>query len=97
VGNLDFKNGILKKNKLEQYEDNLIVHGFFDQEEILKVEYNQYTLTVKYVSEGNIFRILILKDENYFIPLVKQEVGDYESLIFFLKEYIKLLTRSEKI
>ncbi|WP_456364356.1 hypothetical protein [Priestia aryabhattai] len=93
---LDFKSGILKKNKLEQYEDNLAVHDFFDKEEILKAEYNQYTLTVQYIGEGNIFRIFILNDNNYFRPLVKQEVGDYESLIFFLKEYIKLLTRSEK-
>ncbi|WP_341285120.1 hypothetical protein [Priestia megaterium] len=91
VKSLDFKSGEIIKNLLKEYEKETPDYQFFDNEEILKVIYGQYTLNVLYRQRGSVFKILILKDGNYFNPIVKQEEGDYESLFFTLQNYIGLL------
>ncbi|MGF9891487.1 hypothetical protein ABEX78_22790 [Priestia megaterium] len=91
VKSLDFKSGEVIENLLGVYEKEALEQQFFDNEEILKVIYGQYTLNVLYRQKGNVFKILILKDNNYLYPIVKQEEGDYESLFFTLQNYIGLL------
>ncbi|MED4284889.1 hypothetical protein P4679_23480 [Priestia megaterium] len=91
VKSLDFKSGEVIENLLGVYEKEAFEQQFFDNEEILKVIYGQYTLNVLYRKKGNVFKILILKDNNYLYPIVKQEEGDYESLFFTLQNYIGLL------
>jgi len=91
VKSLDFKSGEVIKNQLGVYEKEAFEQQFFDNEEILKVIFGQYTLNVLYRKKGNVFKILILKDNNHLYPVVKQEEGDYESLFFTLQHYIGLL------
>jgi len=91
VKSLNFKSGEVIENLLEVYEKEAFEQQFFDNQEILKVIYGQYTLNVLYRKKGNVFKILILKDNNFLYPIVKQEEGDYESLFFTLQNYIGLL------
>lgn len=87
---IDIKNGKVLENRLVYSYLELDYNSFVDGEILLKLDYSEYVIIVEFKT-GMLFNILILKDGNQNYPIVKQGVGDYESLVFVVQNYIGLL------
>lgn len=87
---IDIKNGKVLENRFVNSYLELDFNSFVDGEILLKLDYCEYVIIVEYKT-GVIFNILILKDGDQSYPIVKQGVGDYESLVFVVRNYIGLL------
>ncbi|MCK2000590.1 hypothetical protein MZM54_04165 [[Brevibacterium] frigoritolerans] len=87
---IDIKNGKVLVNRFINCHLELDYNSFLDGEILLKLDYSEYVIIVEF-EKGVLFNILILKDDDENDPIVKQEVGDYESLVFVVRNYIGLL------
>lgn len=87
---IDIKNGKVLENRFVNSYLELDYNTFVDGEILLKLDYSEYVIIVEYKT-GVLFNILILKDGDQNYPIVKQGVGDYESLVFVVRNYIGLL------
>lgn len=90
IKQINVRNGIIIKNRFIGDQYDIEYNNFKINEDLFEMRNGDYSIIIKQ-RPGGVFNVVIVKGENWIKPVVQQEVGDYESLIFTLQNYIDLL------
>lgn len=96
IKQINVRNGIVIRNRFIGDQYDIEYNDFPIDEELFEMKSGDYSIIVKQRA-GGVFNVVIVKGENWFKPVVQQEVGDYESLVFTLQNYIDLLASFNEV